>query len=153
TANRFSVAGQYMYINGELRHEENTCDVLAPQKSSGTLNDYQQNVYKAYDCDNYVTPEEGQHVYRMSTAFGEPQLLIRDARDASVSPDGKWLFYALPVRDRGDGWAGEKFFIRNLRTGNDSPIRLVATLHNARWSPDSKRLAVNFSADNGAEID
>jgi Tol biopolymer transport system component len=82
------------------------------------------------------TSESGSSVYEVPALGGEPRLLQRDARGATISPDGRWL--ASVPRD------GSGIRVADRRGGGFRRIASeLVDVWCAIWTPDSRAVLVH----------
>jgi Tol biopolymer transport system component len=94
-----------------------------------------------------ATGESTQNVYEIPTLGGQPRIVRRAARNATCSPDGKWLAYiAIGARDSLRVVPREGGVERTLATD-------LVDIACATWSDDGRHLLVVAHPDPSVELD
>lgn len=126
-------------------------DIYVQQLSGkGTVRltqDAARDTQPAFSADGttvyFASSREPAGIYEVPALGGDARLVVAGGVSPSASPDGKWLAYLRDgkvwVRPTGGGEA------RAVSAAKWEEIRAV-------WSPDSKRLAVMLSSDDGLRL-
>jgi Tol biopolymer transport system component len=85
----------------------------------------------------FTSTREPQGIYRVPSSGGAPELMIRDAVAAKISPDGNTILY---------GGSGGKLLHRALAGGPATVVLpAIENSYAPLWSPDGARILVTMS--------
>ncbi len=72
--------------------------------------------------------------------------------DPQISPDGKWVAYAVATPDYDANHLSHDIWIVPISGGEAQQVTHDGTAERPRWSPDGKRLAILSSRDGAAQV-